>query len=296
MVYAKRDREPAQELIAVLSTRLRAAGHHWDLLDYSDVPVGKLIEKTKSRQQRSADLTLFLLSPELISDLRSDPDFRTDRPLVPLALRHIEDAHLKDTILADRSVFRDSEDKVWVQCRGSGKDDWADQALTGILQCIRLTNPDPYRVLTNPWLCQPDDCRPEHYAGQILKGYANSEGREALGLLNDWLKDPEGSVFCAIFGELGMGKITLCQRLTRDLLARRAQDPELPLPVYLDLREVNSLDWDWSRGVPELERMLHHILATAYNLPVDSPRPGVEDIRRLTQQGGSSSSTAWTRS
>jgi len=286
LVYAERDREPAQALITALSARLRAAGYNWDLRDYRYVPPGEPIDETRLRQQRSADLTLFLLGPELIADLRSDHSFRTDRPLIPLALHHIEDAHLEDTVLAGRSVFRDRQGRAWVQRRGSGKNDWADQALTGIRQRINQPAPDPYRAFAAPRLHQSDDCRPEHYVDQILKGYADGEGREALGLLNDWLADPEGSVFCAIFGELGMGKTTLCQRLTRDLLARRTQTPEPPLPVYLDLRAVNSLDWDWSHGVPALERMLDHILAANYNLPLDSPRPLVDDIRRLAQQQG----------
>jgi len=98
--------------------------------------------------------------------------------------------------------------------------------------------------------------------------------------------DLEGDIFCAIFGELGMGKTTLCQCLTRDLLDRRAQNSGLPLPVYLDLCAVNSLDWDWSRGVPNLESMLDRLLTANYNLPAGSSQPGVEDIRRLAQQHG----------
>ena len=286
LVYAGQDQEPARTLIEALSAWLRAAGHHWDLRDYGYVPPGELIDEAKLRQQRSADLTLFLLSPELISDLRSDRDFRTDRPLIPLALRPIKDTHLKDTILEGRAVFRDQQRKVWVERQGNRRDHWADQAIKDILQRIRLPDPNPYQIFADPPLRQSDDCRPEHYVDLILKGHADSEGREALGLLDDWLADPKGSVFCAIFGELGMGKTTLCQRLTRDLLDRRVEDPRLPLPVYLDLREVNSLDWDWSHGVPDLERMLDHILATAFNLPVDHPRPGVDDIRRLAQQHG----------
>jgi len=126
----------------------------------------------------------------------------------------------------------------------------------------------------------------EHYVGQVLAGHANSQGRETLGFLNNWLMDPEGDIFCSILGELGMGKTTLCQRLTRDLLDRRAQNSGLPLPVYLDLRAVNNLDWDWSRGMPNLESMLDRILTTNYHLPAGSSRPGVEDIHRLAQQHG----------
>ncbi|MCG6861592.1 MAG: NACHT domain-containing protein [Chromatiaceae bacterium] len=284
LVYAQRDRAQAQTLIQALAARLQAAGHNWDLKDYGYVPPGEIRDQARLGQQRSADLTLFLLSPELISDLRKDKGFRTDRPLIPLVLRRIEDAHLKGTILEGRTPFRDTEGKTWVQRSGSRKDDWAAQALAGILE--RLRPADPYEVLTSAHLRQPDDCLPEHYVDQILKGHADSTGREAMGLLNDWLADPQGNVFCAIFGELGMGKTTLCQRLTRDLLARRVEEPELPLPVYLDLRAVNGLDWDWSQGVPDLELMLDRILADAYNLPVDSPRPGVDDIRRLAQRLG----------
>jgi len=126
LVYAEQDRKPAQELIAAFSARLRAAGRHWDLQDYGDVPVGKRKDETKRQQKLNADLVLFFLSPELIVDLRSDQGFCADRPLIPLALRQIQEAHLQDTVLAGLSVFRDSEDRAWIQCQGHRKDDWAD--------------------------------------------------------------------------------------------------------------------------------------------------------------------------
>jgi len=59
------------------------------------------------------------------------------------------------------------------------------------------------------------------------------------------------------------------------------------LPVYLDLRAVNAMNWDWrTQGVPPLDAMIAHLLDSAYNIPVGQARPGVEDIKRLGQEQG----------
>lgn len=48
---------------------------------------------------------------------------------------------------------------------------------------------------------------------------SNTEGREALPFLLNWLQHPySGLPCCVIFGELGMGKTTLSQHLTQKLL------------------------------------------------------------------------------
>jgi len=82
-----------------------------------------------------------------------------------------------------------------------------------------------------------------------------------------------------------MGKTTLSQNLTRKLLELRKTQPEYPLPVYLDLRAINAMSWDWrTQGVPPLDTMIAHLLASAYNIPVVHARPNVEDIKRLAQE------------
>ena len=39
-----------------------------------------------------------------------------------------------------------------------------------------------------------------------------AENEQAIPFLVDWLSDPDGDVFCTVFGETGMGKTTLCQQ------------------------------------------------------------------------------------
>jgi WD40 repeat protein/uncharacterized protein YjbI with pentapeptide repeats len=67
-----------------------------------------------------------------------------------------------------------------------------------------------------------------------------SQRKDALEFLMEWIVDPKAPPYCALLGEYGMGKTTTCKALARDLLQRRELDKTLPLPIYLDLRNVGE--------------------------------------------------------
>jgi hypothetical protein len=231
-----------------------------------------------------------MASPALIADLKGGGlALETDRPLLSLALRAVADDQCRGTPLAGLLIFPVQGADPWTARRGPGRDQWVRDAAAWLLAAIRRPEPvrDPFARLRRPDWDRFGDLPSGHYVHQHTEVPGAPAGRVAIELLRDWLADPDASVLCAIFGELGMGKTTLCQRLTRDLLkARDAGERHLPLPVYLDLRAVNTMDWDWSRGAPPLPAMLEHIVAAAYDLGVDEPRPSAADIARLAQQGG----------
>ena len=56
-----------------------------------------------------------------------------------------------------------------------------------------------------------------------------------------WAMDPSRSRMVAVLGEFGMGKTVTCQLLTQRLLAERAKGVAAPLPLYLDLRELDAI-------------------------------------------------------
>lgn len=286
LIYAEKERDDALKLHEALADHLAAGGCHWQMRDWHGIPVGERHEETRRVWLQEARIVLLLLSAALIADLKKGViDLETKRPLLPLAFKEVTPDKLEGTALASRAIFAD-QGKAWNSRSGAGRDAWAGRAAEQILAHIQARPPrrDSLDFLALPHLRRADDCDDGHYVTQLLKGQSDPEGRPAIEFLLDWLRNPMGDVFCAIFGELGMGKTTLCQRLTRVLLDRRGKEPDLPLPVYLDLRAVNTMGWDWSKGAPELGPMLDHLIGSAYNIPVGQERPGAEQIARLAQE------------
>ncbi|MBM4045832.1 MAG: NACHT domain-containing protein, partial [Planctomycetes bacterium] len=86
------------------------------------------------------------------------------------------------------------------------------------------------------------------------EGSRESEIKVAgLSFLLDWLTSP-AAPFCALLGDYGMGKTFLSRVFTNEVLERRSQGADLPVPLYLDMRAL-SPDLQ-ARRVPELEDMV----------------------------------------
>ena len=66
-------------------------------------------------------------------------------------------------------------------------------------------------------------------------------GFEIVPKLADWACSATGPRLTALLGEFGMGKTVTCQLLTQELLRRRRDgDSDVPLPLYFDLRNIES--------------------------------------------------------
>ena len=62
---------------------------------------------------------------------------------------------------------------------------------------------------------------------------------EIVPHLVEWSADLRGQRLVAVLGDFGMGKTVACQLLTQNLLKKHKEDPNYPLPIYLDLRDVD---------------------------------------------------------
>jgi len=106
----------------------------------------------------------------------------------------------------------------------------------------------------------------DEYVPVDLKEFEGGEGRieagqrqepketmtEARQFLFDWLTSADAP-FCALLGDYGMGKTFLCRVFTADVLERREDDHNLPVPLYLDMRSLPP----WTGGpMPGLEHMV----------------------------------------
>ena len=92
----------------------------------------------------------------------------------------------------------------------------------------------------------------------------------AIGRLIEWANNREEKApgLCALLGDLGTGKTTTSILLTRELLARRKDGQDVPLPIYFDLRD---LDVD---RLPDfgLRSMLEQMLRQSSPTPIDVDR------------------------
>jgi WD40 repeat protein/uncharacterized protein YjbI with pentapeptide repeats len=82
---------------------------------------------------------------------------------------------------------------------------------------------------------------------------AEPPGFEIVPKLAEWACSATGPRLTALLGEFGMGKTVTCQLLTQELLRRRREgDSDAPLPLYFDLRNIDSPASAGDRGLEEL--------------------------------------------
>ena len=105
---------------------------------------------------------------------------------------------------------------------------------------------------------------------------------DALAYLMDWVSNPESQPYCALLGDLGIGKTTTCMAFAKCLKDARAGDPSLPLPIYLDLRHMGEL----AAREPDLVEILTQVLKQSWRSGSAEPPPTARDIVLLVQEEG----------
>ena len=294
LIYAEKEKQIAHQLHDKLRTQLQISNFNWKMLDYSDIPIGEDIQQTRESFYCEANFILLMLSSELIAELMKDSTYKnSDLKKIPLSLKKVTQQQLKAIALDGYSIFTDKDNKSWNERNKHKKDEWAAKATD---RMISVMQPEPVEeihrrkhVITRMESANPklEAVKEQHFIDPFLQTTSSDNAKDAIPYLTDWLTNRKNEVFCAIFGELGMGKTTLCQQLTRHLLKQRKQNPTLPFPVYFDLRSVNNLNWNWQEhGVPALDIMIDNALKHTYNQAVDAAKITVDDIKRLAQQQG----------
>src|ERR1019366_8096051 len=105
---------------------------------------------------------------------------------------------------------------------------------------------------------------------------------DALTFLDEWLMDPKAPKYCALFGELGMGKTTTAKEFAKRLWERRKQGEDVPTPVFLDLRYVG----DFATRDPDLDEIVGRILKRDWKGGPRSTPWEPAEIYQLVEQGG----------
>jgi len=89
----------------------------------------------------------------------------------------------------------------------------------------------------------------------LTMGGRLQEPEDALTVLKGWVKDTEAFPLFVLLGEYGIGKTTTLRMLTHELLEERKTNPDLPLPIYVDLR-----DYRGEKQIPTLEELLTTVI------------------------------------
>ncbi len=98
--------------------------------------------------------------------------------------------------------------------------------------------------------------------GASTSGREPKEGVPIVSHLVDWASGSGRDTprLVALLGEFGMGKTVACQLFTQKLLELRIDNPDLPLPIYFDLRDVDRIPDD---GRADLETLVEQMLCKA---------------------------------
>lgn len=112
----------------------------------------------------------------------------------------------------------------------AGDDDPA-QATVELNRTILGNTPQP------PCLVAPEGSTGSLKALEQATAQATQNRTLAVKALADWACDPQGTPFCAVLGEVGIGKTTALMMFAREMEQRREADPTVPPVVFIDLKD-----------------------------------------------------------
>ena len=318
--YAHDDAALARDLLNRLQHLLdSAADYDFPRWQDTDIPLGEAWHDEIQAAIQACDFGLLLISPAFLASryIRNHelphfvlPDGVTLTPTkraAPVALHRVPfDGSLDTRGLEHRQVFFDAGHKAYAERGGNRRDAFAlalFQQIIGMLKTAparatashaAIPAPKPrgdelhHRLRDHmaPWAPDPDYLPAHGQPGSMDKLDADApsgERRDALQFLLDWSADPKGEPYCALLGELGMGKTTNAMAFTQHLLAaREGGDATARLPIYLDLRLLG----DAARQDPDLMRILEIVLRRGWKGGVAREPLRAEEAVRLVQEQG----------
>ena len=289
---AEVDKKVAMEVVAGLKKNFEAAskvdGRKYELWNYKDeLLVGDLFDKEIEKAIGECHFGIGLVSLDfLISNYIKDkelPNFVSDSgkilkrlypvPLgvfdiatqVPEKLRKIQFFKRKDAGLEfyerlDEPERNDFIHELYLQIKKS-----LDKEL---LWLSKISGEDVLLSVSKLQCEDLPDCLIDSNATQRgMQNAVNIEsttiGESAFTIVEEWIQNPNDAPFMAILGEYGMGKTTLCKKITKELTEKRQKDSDI-LPVYFDLRYLRFTDVQ-KQALPTLETMLEIIIQNGWS-------------------------------
>ncbi|MEO0446401.1 MAG: NACHT domain-containing protein, partial [Verrucomicrobiota bacterium] len=316
--YSQKDTRWVEPLISDLQTQLARFGHYrFHFWMDRRLSVGEEMDPAIQEHLHRCHFGLLMISPHFLESeyiwKHEAPHFvgsEATKPCFPVGISELDFANLhpihpvRQSLIKSLQIYLLEEDhgarKHWyTQSGGNQKQRFAEQLSVRMERRIHdnqvLLQPTAEEVMSrfsDQFACEnfPEGYQPPRAAPFGLEELSRKKdqirledrGTDALELLKDWLADPEAPPFLAVLGEYGMGKTTVLQRLTQDLLQLRKEDPSLPLPIFIDLKKfVHDRN---KTSVPTLDEILTDIIARAWPYEEGTPSITTEDIIRLAHE------------
>ena len=270
VVYAENDQSDAKKLLDALRPHFRTA--NMETWTRTDILPGENPDEERARERQRCDLTLQFLSPEFqAAELESE---RTAR-VIPVLL------HSLGQELDDVQVFRHGGKSF-----DKSKPREFALALFRQIQAVLAKSPRDFEddLVT---LAQHDAKFVHGPASSVslqreIDPQENITNRcDALTFLSEWLMDSKAPKYCALLGELGMGKTTTAKEFARQLWEARHRGENVPVAVFLDLRSVG----DAAIHDPDLDEIVGRILKRDWKGGPRSKPPAPEEIYKLVENG-----------
>ena len=234
----------------------------------------------------------FLLS-HYITEKELPPFIQGIKPVIPVGLATLDFHRVNMKGLEAKQIFRwtrtGKEPRFYSQCNGEMGEEFVRQLATEIERKITATRgrrSEPKsstqkgigrRVLSPPEVDSHD------VIGELARGIINNtqvpdqtvppdaasgsfsqleentalltQNRTlAVDFLADWASSDDGSPFCAVLGEVGIGKTTTLMLLAQEMERRRQVDPSVPAVIFIDLKDY------YFEGDPGLEDILNEVI------------------------------------
>ncbi len=287
--FSHQNNPDKEKLLALLREELDASGkYRFELWFDGQIILGEKWHEHIQTALKSCDLGLLLASPTFLSSKyiadHELPAFVSgEKPCIPVELKPIDFKNHNTRGLEERQIFRSRHGKAFTQLRTKQhREEFARELARRIYDRLAAHPPSPRSprpaLATRPpkpqlheiaeFSAVDSDCPGAfiptrarawgilHKEAADTRSNGNSEDHDAIQFLSDWALKPGEAPFFALLGEYGMGKTTTLKQFTRRLLDEREKDPNLPLPIYIDLRHRMSS----SNGVPRLEEILDNAL------------------------------------
>jgi WD40 repeat protein/uncharacterized protein YjbI with pentapeptide repeats len=272
VVYAEADKADAKKLLERLEPHLKNAD--LDVWHEGMLLPGEIKTEEREKARRECVLTIQLRSPQFFADnLQKE---KSGRLIFPVLLHDLA---------ADTKQI-DGRKEFSLNGKSFAKSKPRDFAL-GLIEAIQvvLAKPDGGLDAGFEELARHEaryiasSASPVSLAQELEAAQSSAKRCDVLDLLQEWVLEPQGPAYCALFGELGMGKTTNAKEFSEALWRRRRNGEPVPKSVFLDLRHVG----EYATERPNLDEIIGRILRANWK---GGPEPDVKAIRDLVKEGG----------
>ena len=296
-INAVEESELIEEILSELRVHWKSSRHFlYEAWDRTKILTGENSEEEIQKAVSRAQVILCFLSPRFFADDKIVDQINTlaevsHRQIVPVVLKEFPVDRLESIgVPEDLELFR-HQDKGYHKLDHTEREEFSQDLNEEVEKVCQK------RVARrNEWIRQsaqdPDVPDPEKNKGRLVdldgrfainEDSSSSSALPAIDLLTEWALKTQSDCqpFAAVLEEFGMGKTTTLKFLARELIEDRKTNPDTPLPIYFDLRDLSL---DLRKEIPSLDECLNSMITRAANrkeLPFVA-----EDFRHLVEVEG----------